>query len=135
MFVTLFLGTFCPQSGRLDYVRAGHVPPWLCRASGGLERLDVLGGPPLGLMEDAIYHQGITALHSGDRLLTVTDGITEAVDPSDAPFGEARLEAFLASSKPQDIDVLARLTAVIRSFEGGRPAFDDIAAMLVTIAR
>ena len=60
---------------------------------------------------------------------------TEAIDPSDAPFGEARLEAFLAGSEPQDNDVLARLTAVVRSFEGGRPAFDDIAAMLVTIAR
>jgi hypothetical protein len=30
--------------------------------------------------------------------------------------------------------VLARLTAQVRAFEAGRPAFDDIAAMLVTIA-
>jgi hypothetical protein len=29
--------------------------------------------------------------------------------------------------------VLARLTAQVRAFEAGRPAFDDIAAMLVTI--
>jgi len=135
MFVTLFLGTFDPQSGRLDYVRAGHVPPWLRRASGDLERLDVLGGPPLGLMEDTIYRQGIAALDPGDRLLAVTDGITEAIDPSDAPFGEARLEAFLANTGPRDDDVLARLTAAVRSFEGGRPAFDDVAAMLVTIGR
>jgi len=63
----------------------------------------------------------------------VTDGVTEAVDPSDAMFGEARLEAFLIGVGPQDADVPARLTAAVRAFESGRPAFDDIAAMLVTM--
>jgi hypothetical protein len=29
--------------------------------------------------------------------------------------------------------VPARLTAAVRAFESGRPAFDDIAAMLVTM--
>ena len=65
----------------------------------------------------------------------MTDGITEAADPSDAQFGEARVEAFLAGVGPQDADVLARLTAAVRAFESGRPAFDDVAALLVTIGK
>jgi len=133
MFVTLFLATLDVQSGRLDYVCAGHVPPWLRRASASLERLDGPGGPPLGLVEDAPYREGTAVLGLGDRLLAVTDGVTEAVDPSDAMFGEARLEAFLIGVGPQDADVPARLTAAVRAFESGRPAFDDIAAMLVTM--
>jgi serine phosphatase RsbU (regulator of sigma subunit)/PAS domain-containing protein len=133
MFVTLFVATYDLKSGRLDYVRAGHVPPWLRQASGELERLDILGGPPLGLVEDVAYRQGVIALGRGDRLLAVTDGITEAVDPSDTQFGEARVEALLAEIGPGDGDVLARLTAEVRTFEAGRPPFDDIAALLVTI--
>jgi PAS domain S-box-containing protein len=135
MFVTLFIATFDVRSGRLDYVRAGHVPPWLRRADGSLERLEVPGGPPLGLVEDFAYGEGTVMLGPGDRLLAVTDGITEAADPSDAQFGETRLEAFLTGVGPQDADVLARLTAAVRAFEAGRPAFDDVAALLVTIGR
>jgi PAS domain S-box-containing protein len=133
MFVTLFLATLDVQSGRLDYVSAGHVPPWLRRASAILERLDGPGGPPLGLVEDMTYLAGTAVLGPGDRLLAVTDGITEATDAAEAQFGEARVDAFLAGVGPQDADVLARLTAEVRAFEAGRPAFDDIAAMLVTI--
>jgi serine phosphatase RsbU (regulator of sigma subunit)/PAS domain-containing protein len=133
MFVTLFIATYDTRSGRLDYVRAGHVPPWLRRASGHLERLEVLGGPPLGLVEDMTYRGGTITLGPGDRLLAVTDGITEAVDPADARFGEARVEALLAGIGPHDGDVLARLTAAVRAFEAGQPPFDDIAALLVTI--
>jgi PAS domain S-box-containing protein len=128
VFVTLFIATFDTQSGRLDFVRAGHVPPWLRRASGSLERLNAPGGPPLGLVEDFAYGEGTVALGPGDRLLAVTDGITEAADLSDAQFGEARVEAFLAGVGPQDADVLARLTAAVRAFESERPAFDDVAA-------
>jgi PAS domain S-box-containing protein len=135
MFVTLFLATLDVQSGRLDYVCAGHVPPWLRRVSGGLERLDGPGGPPLGLVEDMTYREATVLLGPGDWLLAVTDGVTKAADPSDAMFGEARLEAFLAAVGPREADVLARLTAEVRAFEAGRPAFDDIAAMLVTIGR
>jgi PAS domain S-box-containing protein len=133
MFVTLFIATYDARSGRLAYVRAGHIAPWLRRASGQLERLDLLGGPPLGLIEDLTYREGTAAFDPGDRFLAVTDGITEAVDPSDAQFGEARLEAYFAELGPADIDVLERLTALVRTFEGGRPAFDDIAALLATV--
>jgi phosphoserine phosphatase RsbU/P len=133
MFVTFFIATYDARSGHLAYVRAGHIAPWLRRTSGQLERLDVLGGPPLGLIEELTYREGTAAFGPGDRFLAVTDGITEAVDPSDAQFGEARVEAYFADIGPRDIHVLERLTALVRTFEAGRPAFDDIAALLATI--
>jgi hypothetical protein len=66
MLVTLFIATFDAPSGRLDYARAGHVPPWLRRSSGSLERLDVPVGPPLGLVEDTTYREATVALHPGE---------------------------------------------------------------------
>jgi len=133
MFVTLLLATFDAETGRLAYVRAGHVPPFLRRASGAMERLAVLGGPPIGLMEDIAHKSASVDLAPGDQILIVTDGITEAADPAGAMYGEARLEAFFAGVHPGETDALKRLTAVVRAFEAGAPPADDVAAVLLAI--
>ena len=82
MFVTLLIAAFDATTRRLTYVRAGHVPPFLRRAGGAVERLDAAGGPPLGLMEDAVHRSAVVDLAAADEFLIVTDGITEAMDPS-----------------------------------------------------
>ena len=90
-FVTLLLAAFDGASGQLTYVRAGHVPPFLRRTSGAIEQLVALGGPPLGLMEEANYASAVATLAHGDQILVVTDGITEATNPSGEMFGSARV--------------------------------------------
>jgi len=133
MFVTLLLATFDAASGRLAYVRAGHLPPLLRRASGAIEHLLGAGGPPLGLMEDFVHKSNAVDLRPADQVLVVTDGITEAADPSGALFGDALLEAFFATVRPNTVDPLKHLTAAVRAFEAGAPPADDIAAMLLAI--
>jgi PAS domain S-box-containing protein len=133
MFVTLLLATFDAATGQLAYVRAGHVPPLLRRASGAIERLRTPGGPPLGLMEEAIHKSATVDLKSGDQLVIVTDGITEAVDPSGRLFGEMRVEEFLVPVHPSEAEALKRLTAAVRAFEAGEPPADDVAALRLAI--
>src|SRR6201996_6793996 len=77
MFVTALLATFDGYTNRLAYTRAGHVPPFLRRTDGVVERLNDAGGPPLGLMEGVAYRSASVDLAAGDELLIVTDGITE----------------------------------------------------------
>lgn len=134
MFVTLLLATFDAESGRLAYVRAGHLHPFLRRASGTIERLRELGGPPLGLADNASYKSASVDLRSGDQLLTLTDGITEAADLSGAQFGEGRVEEFLSTVHPDEVAPLTRLIAAVRKFEAGQPALDDIATLLLAIS-
>jgi sigma-B regulation protein RsbU (phosphoserine phosphatase) len=133
MFVTLLLGTFDVASGRLTYVRAGHVPPFLRRATGVVERLREAGGPPLGLVDGMAYKSASVDLHGGDQLLVVTDGITEAADPAGVLFGDDRASDLMAQLPPQQADLLVQLRTQVRDFEAGRPQFDDIAAILLTI--
>ena len=133
MFVTLLLASFDPASRQLRYARAGHVPPFLRRADGTVERLTVLGGPPLGLVEDAPYCSDAVALLAGDRLLVVTDGFTEAADPSGQFFGDGRVELFLAALAAPSEAPLRRLTDIVREFEAGRPASDDVAAIMLSL--
>ena len=134
MFLTLFLASFDPQTGNLIYVRAGHIPPYLRRSNGNVERLGTAGGRPLGILENSVHTSAAVRLEAGDQLLIVTDGITEAADPADAQFGEARVEAFLSAVAPGEAQPLIRLVDAVRAFEAGRPAFDDVAAMFMHIA-
>jgi sigma-B regulation protein RsbU (phosphoserine phosphatase) len=133
MFVTLLLASFDATSGRLSYVRAGHIPPFLRRAGGAIERLDSAGGLPLGLMEDAVHKAAVAYLGPGDGLLIVTDGITEATDPGDNLFGNARVAELLMQLDIQVADPLQRLMSQVREFEAGRPPSDDVAAIMLTL--
>jgi serine phosphatase RsbU (regulator of sigma subunit) len=132
MFVTLLLATFDGETNRLVYTRAGHVPPFLRRTDGVIERLNGAGGPPLGLMEGAAYRSAAVTLGGGDELLIVTDGISEAMDPSLRLFGEDRIAAAIGDRG--GVGLLDRLLDEVRVFEAGNPQSDDIAAVLLKVA-
>jgi phosphoserine phosphatase RsbU/P len=132
MFVTFLLASLDISTGKLAYVRAGHVPPFHRNGTGTVARLGRMSGPPLGLVENAVYQPDAVMLSPGDRLLIVTDGFTEAHDPSDTLYGEGRVEAFLLDVAPSEGQPLKQLAALVRAFEAGRPAFDDMAALMLT---
>ena len=130
MFATLFLATLEPETRRLTWLRAGHVPPFLRSTDGSLRRLDRLSGLPLGMMAGAAYTAYETTLRAGDRLLVVSDGITEGAAPDGRMFGDAGIADFLAAPEPPPLaDLLARL----RAHAAGAPASDDVAALLLRL--
>ena len=94
-FITLFLASFNPATGRLQFVNAGQTPPLLRRQNGTIERL-MSGGVALGMFAGSTYESGEVQMHPGDALLLYTDGITEAESPDGQPFDEAGLERTLA---------------------------------------
>jgi serine phosphatase RsbU (regulator of sigma subunit) len=126
MFVTLLIAAFDGAANRLTYTRAGHVPPFLRRFDGTIERLGLAGGLPLGLSDDAVYRSASVTLRPGDEVLIVTDGITEAMDPSQAQFGEQRVAEGMGGGLPL-------LLGDVRAFEAGGVQSDDIAAVLLRI--
>jgi sigma-B regulation protein RsbU (phosphoserine phosphatase) len=131
MFVTLFLGTFDARTGRFVYVRAGHVPPFLRRASGVIERLLGTSGLPIGVLEGATYSPTTIELCSGDCLLALTDGITEAMNPEKKLFGTAGVEACVQAFSSEEANPLMCLMEAVRRFEAGEPASDDVAVILM----
>ncbi len=133
MFVTFLLASLQLATGSLTYVRAGHIPPFHRNGTGKVARLRCMGGPPLGLVEDTAYQADTVMLNPGDRLLVLTDGFTEAHDLADSVYGETRIEEFLADLAPSEARPLKRLVGQVRVFEAGRPAFDDMAAILLSL--
>jgi sigma-B regulation protein RsbU (phosphoserine phosphatase) len=133
MFVTLLLGAFDVTAGRLTYIRAGHLAPFLRRASDYVERLPGSGGLPLGLMEDAVYTRAAVDMHSGEGVLVITDGISEATDPSSNLFGEAPVTELLARSGKRGRELLDLMLSRAQEFEGPCTPADDKAALLLEL--
>ena len=94
-FITLFVASYDPRTGLLQFVNAGQTPPLLRRQNGSIERL-ATGGIALGMFEGSTYAAGTAYLSPGDAVVMYSDGITEAEDPTGVPFDEAGLERTLA---------------------------------------
>jgi sigma-B regulation protein RsbU (phosphoserine phosphatase) len=135
MYVTFLLGALDLAGNRLAYVRAGHVPPYLRRSDGSIERLEQLGGLPLGLKENAVYTSDTTAFAAGDAILLLTDGFTEAADPTGQLFGDDRITTLMQQADPGDRELLSTLVRQVRNFEGGQPPSDDMAAILLSLGK
>ena len=75
-YVTGMLGRLDLQTGALDLVNAGHVPPYLARG-GRVEVLDLPPDLPIGLFADTRFRSNRVDLQPGDRLVFVTDGMVE----------------------------------------------------------
>jgi sigma-B regulation protein RsbU (phosphoserine phosphatase) len=130
-YVTLFYGELDPARGRLVYVDAGHVPPYLLRAGGRQDRLTI-GGPVLGLLEDVALEAGEVELAHGDLLAVVTDGVTEALSPSGEEFGDERaLRALTAVAAPGAAAALASLVGAVDAWTSTAGCTDDLTALIL----
>lgn len=122
--VTATLATLDLEARSLCLVNAGHVPTWVVRTDGRVEEL-VLPGPPLGGIGEA-YGEGSVLLEPGDHVVFLSDGLVEALDHGDEPFGYERVATALhgggAISAAEMRDRLMRAIAV---HTGTRPIDDD----------
>ena len=130
-YVTLFYGELDPARGRLVYVNAGHVPPYLRRADGREARLTT-GGPVLGLVDDVLLEEGEVVLGPGDLVATVTDGVTEALSPEGEEFGDARVRRVLAETADRGAAAtLSAVVAAVDAWTGAAGCTDDLTALIL----
>ncbi len=128
---SLFVGVLDACSGELRYASAGHEPPLLAHADGREEALDSTG-PILGVGLGLPYVEGAVVLGSGDALLLMTDGVTEARGPQGQFLESGGVWRLLrlALAEPTAARALFFLTADLTAFIGGN-ARDDIAMVLL----
>jgi len=128
-FVTFCYARIDASLRKLTYANAGHNPPLLVRARGGIDTL-VPGGTVLGVFSESAYHQGDLPLAPGDRLVFYTDGITEGRDPAGEEFGEDRLAECAGRHRalPAE-DMLAAMLRDVEVFNKG--AYEDDATLIV----
>ncbi|GAB1394970.1 hypothetical protein MASR1M60_31340 [Rhodocyclaceae bacterium] len=132
MFVTVFCAILDLRSGAMRYTNAGHNPPVLMPRGGTPSYLPESRQLVIGAMEDYPYRAESMVLAPGDRLFLYTDGVTEAMNPHDQLYSDARLLQQLSTHQQEDIHALVDSTvASIRAFAAGADQSDDITIMVV----
>jgi serine phosphatase RsbU (regulator of sigma subunit) len=132
MFVTVIIGIIDAGSGAVELCNAGHNAPILLRPAGTAQELDGAGGPPLCVAEEFPYTTQKLSLVSGDILLLMTDGVTEAENQHQDRYGAARAIERFAGELPADAaGACMRLHADVKKFTAGAPPSDDLAILAI----
>ena len=131
MFVTIVLAVLFPgREGRVALASAGHPEPILVRA-GAVPKTVSVGGMILGVFEEAAFEEAEVDLESGDSLVFLTDGVTEAHGADGKRPGLERV--LRALDRSRDLGAQAQvdaLTAEVLADGAGRMR-DDMTAFIL----
>jgi sigma-B regulation protein RsbU (phosphoserine phosphatase) len=137
-FVTLWVGVFDAESRQVHYVDAGHGYALLAGPDGSCVQLAGGDGLPVGVMEDFIYKAHSATCAAGSRVLIVSDGLVEQMDPGPTndparrQFSLEGLQGCLAATAATDDAVAEVFRAVIAHAKTPNLA-DDATAVLVRL--
>jgi serine phosphatase RsbU (regulator of sigma subunit)/putative methionine-R-sulfoxide reductase with GAF domain len=126
LFVTVFYGVLCPETGLLTYTIAGHNPPMILKNKTQQVSDIGKGGIAIGAMPNINLKQMEIILEEGDCLVMYTDGVTEAFNNNDDMYGNSRLKSVLSKSIGLGaFNVVENLEADINDFRGNASLSDD----------
>jgi serine phosphatase RsbU (regulator of sigma subunit)/anti-sigma regulatory factor (Ser/Thr protein kinase) len=135
MFTTAIIAEWNPRSGKVSYVSCGHNPPAHVRADGAVDWAPSKGAP-MGMFAGWRWRMQDLVLAPGEALFLYTDGVTEALDPDQAEYGEERLAARLAATAGLDAEAIVReILADVETFARGAEPSDDITCLCLKAPR
>lgn len=138
MFISMAYGVLDLDTKRLTICRAGHEKPVIIRSKDGSVEFPNPGGMAIGLDEGPLFDEFLeeqtVQLHSGDLLALYTDGITEAVSPSEEEFGTARFVSTLVSARTQSAAAITEaVDRELREFTKSEGLRDDRTLVVVRL--
>lgn len=129
-FITLFIGELNLRTNTLQYINAGHFPPYLIQ-NGIITRLES-GCTIIGAFETLPeIHMGEVKLTHPGTLFACTDGLTDIVNELDQYFDDSHLLPILqqADKAISAEEINEALMLEVDRFRGSRPYPDDIAVL------
>lgn len=131
MFVTVFYGILNTTNGEIEYVNAGHNPPYVLSDS-TVRQVEMTGGTILGCLEDFEYRSKKLQMKPNDLLFLFTDGVTEAFNMEEEMYEEERLVDFLRAHESHPIEeIVKELNQSVSEFSAGTPQSDDITLLAI----
>jgi serine phosphatase RsbU (regulator of sigma subunit) len=127
--VTLALADVDAEARTVEITNAAHPPVFI---SGGTVREVMLPALPIGFQWRCRPPSERLELAPDSRLVFYSDGLVEALDGADEPFGYERLRASIeaqAAAGPEEL--MARLLADLERHTGGRPLDDDLTILII----
>ncbi len=129
---SLMFASIDTKSGAIDCVNAGHKLPYILKAGGEIELVEVPYGTMLGTDEEATFESRSLALSPGEVLFLYTDGMTSVFDSHRHQFSIERLEEALIVAADQPVSELVdHLMNAIESFVGEADYEDDLTCLAI----
>ncbi len=125
MFVTAFFAVIHLDTGEMEYVNAGHLPPFLIDDT-GCRKVTPHKNFVLGVREGLSYTAETLKLMPNTRIFLYTDGVTEAENRTRDFYGEERLYHVLQQKQATPAETVKAVMTDIRKFTEGAPQSDDI---------
>jgi sigma-B regulation protein RsbU (phosphoserine phosphatase) len=86
----------------------------------------------LGVLDEFPYEESETPMEPGDILVVYSDGITDAVNEFDSPFGEERLASTIREAAPLPAAaMMQKIIDAVHTHEQGTPRLDDLTVIVV----
>jgi sigma-B regulation protein RsbU (phosphoserine phosphatase) len=139
MFVTAFYMLLDIPTARLTVASAGHNPLLLYRAATRQCTQINPGGIALGFDKDGrLFERNmkeeVIQLQRGDRAVIFTDGVTEAMSPTNEEFGEERLMAITVQCAGKtSSEYLTQMVNAIQSHAQADEQHDDITVVTLKV--
>src|SRR5499425_652881 len=129
-YATMFFGIL-EDTGRLEYINAGHPSPILLRKD-DVEEAFTEGSFPVGLVPEAEFTTSTLQLEPDDTLVLFSDGVTEAMDPEEDLYGVGRLRTTLQGKTQLPLDEIQKtVLESVENFARGARQADDLTILLV----
>ena len=129
-YFTLLLACIDLSSGAVVLSQAGHPHPAVQRRDGCVEQYGT-GGFPVGLVGGVTFERFSVNLSPGDRLLLLSDGVTECPNESEEMLGEEGLTRILEKLKNvKGANLLEALLWELAGFAGNGDFPDDVSGIL-----
>lgn len=127
-FATVDLAIVDLFTGTVEFIKNGAAPSYILKQGGVVQRIQA-NSMPLGMLDRIDYYCERVTLDSGDMLVMVTDGVTDAC--AGAIEGDEWLLHFLASAERGDPTLAETLLNKVQKAVAGNR--DDLTVVTVTL--
>lgn len=129
--MTCFSG-FIDEEGNLKCSNAGQTFPLIVDSDGNITKISIIGYP-LGSLKRAKYKQETIKLPDRCRIILYSDGIVEAMNEENEPFGYDRLEYLVKemACKNTIFEFKKRIYQELKKFTKSIPWNDDCSIAII----
>lgn len=124
IFVTLLFARLYYDTGRIEMIDCGHIPPLLIKNNGDIEKIDI-NGMMLGVTNELDAGKSYITLEKGDTIFFMTDGVIEAQNKNGDFFEDIYFDILKKIKDRSLSEIVSTIMKEVYIFTGSDELKDD----------